>query len=164
MILWFPCFKKTGSNNHQVCRLQTNLWKISQLLKSPGFTIPALLLIMSFHFLPYCDSSICAAVWWAWAVLLRWPVGERICLSMGPWWGPTSAQVQVCQQRQILSHKTAVLALLGVTGCHMMWLNKTFLLTMGFNLISDGYFHARDKLLEVLDRKPKLWLQVMGQS
>lgn len=164
MILWFPCFKKTGSNNHQVCRLQTNLWKISQLLKSPGFTIPALLLIMSFHFLPYCDSSICAAVWWAWAVLLSWPVGERICLSMGPWWGPTPTQVQVCQQRQILSHKTAVLALLGVTGCHMMWPNKTFLLTMGFNLISDGYFHARDKLLEVLDRKPKLWLQVMGQS
>lgn len=164
MILWFPCFKKTGSNNHQVCRLQTNLWKISQLLKSPGFTIPALLLIMSFHFLPYCDSSICAAVWWAWAVLLSWPVGERICLSMWVLGGAPLPLRSKCASKD-RSFPTRQLSwhcwvLQGVT----WWLNKTFLLTMGFNLISDGYFHARDKLLEVLDRKPKLWLQVMGQS
>lgn len=115
VILWFSCFKKTDKNNHQVCRLQTNLWKISQLLKSPGFTIPALLLIMSFHFLPFCDSSICAVVWRAWALLLSCPVGEDLSLR-GSLVGPTPTQVQVCQQRLSHAHNC-----LGIVGHCRVW-------------------------------------------
>ena len=134
-------------------------------VESPPSTIPVLL-AMSFHSLPYSDSSICAVVWWAWAVFC-YLTGRRGSVSQQVLGGaPSNTGPSVPAMTEPWANAHSCLGAVGhcrVSGddCHLTrHVSSPWASTL--SMMDD--FSSRDNLLEVLDQNSKLGLQVVAQS